>query len=177
MNFDKAFELTIGIEGAFTDDPNDNGNWTGGKRDVGMLMGTKYGIAANTYGEALLDMGKTIKNLTLEDAKNIYWTDWWSPMKCDYLPEKYRYPLFSAAINCGMTKAIKWLQLSVGTPSDGIIGPKTISAAIESGDEGLEWFYKNWKNHYHNVVKKNPKQCRFLKGWENRISHVRETNV
>ena len=37
-------------EGGFTDNPNDPGSWTGGAPHNGELIGTKYGIAANTYG-------------------------------------------------------------------------------------------------------------------------------
>ena len=71
MNFDQAFDRLNGHEGAFSDDPKDPGNWTGGRVNVGELKGTKYGIAANTYGD--LD----IKSLTLDDAKKIYYRDWW----------------------------------------------------------------------------------------------------
>ncbi|MDH1334083.1 hypothetical protein N5D77_07565 [Comamonas thiooxydans] len=69
MDFDKAFDRLIGHEGKFTNNPKDDGNWTGGKQDRGELKGTKFGIAANTYPH--LD----IKSLTIEQAKAIYRED------------------------------------------------------------------------------------------------------
>ena len=33
--FNKAFENVIGVEGGFSDDPKDPGNWTGGKEGSG----------------------------------------------------------------------------------------------------------------------------------------------
>ena len=35
MNFDIIFDRVIGHEAGFTDDPRDNGNWTGGTIDLG----------------------------------------------------------------------------------------------------------------------------------------------
>ena len=41
----QAFDLLIGHEGGYTDNPKDPGNWTSGKVNQGQLKGTKYGIA------------------------------------------------------------------------------------------------------------------------------------
>ena len=49
ITFDEAFRRLIGHEGGYSTDRRDPGNWTGGKVGVGVLKGTKYGIAANTY--------------------------------------------------------------------------------------------------------------------------------
>ena len=48
-DFDKAFDIIVGVEGGFSLDPNDPGNWTGGKRGVGELKGTRWGISAKSY--------------------------------------------------------------------------------------------------------------------------------
>ena len=82
MNFDKAFMCVVGAEGGFSNDPKDRGNWTGGKVGSGILMGTKFGIAANTYGNKLKSQNMTIKNLTVDDAKQIYKRDWWDKLRC-----------------------------------------------------------------------------------------------
>jgi lysozyme family protein len=47
MTFDAAFIRLIDHEGAYSADPRDPGNWTGGRVNAGQLKGTKYGIAAN----------------------------------------------------------------------------------------------------------------------------------
>ena len=122
MNFEKAFDRLIGHEGGFSTDRNDPGNWTGGKVGSGILKGTKYGIAANTYPN--LD----IKNLTIEQAKAIYKKDWWDKLGADKLHPSIVYQLWDFAVNAGKSRAIKELQQAVGVPDDGIIGPKTIAA-------------------------------------------------
>ena len=48
IGFDEVFARLIGHEGGYSADPKDPGNWTGGRPGVGKLLGTKYGIAANT---------------------------------------------------------------------------------------------------------------------------------
>ena len=117
-----AFEKVVGHEGGFTANPKDRGNWTSGKIGIGQLKGTKYGIAAMTYPH--LD----IKNITLEQARAIYKKDFWDKMQGDKLPYKVAFNVFDGAVNSGVTRAIKWLQMAVGTEPDGNLGPKTLSA-------------------------------------------------
>lgn len=122
MNFEKAFERLIGHEGGYSTDRNDPGNWTGGKVGKGVLKGTKYGIAANTYPN--LD----IKNLTLEQAKAIYKKDWWDKLGAEQLHPAIVYQLWDFAVNAGKSRAVKELQQVVGVIDDGILGAKTIAA-------------------------------------------------
>lgn len=120
--FDLAFEKLLGHEGNFTDNPKDPGNWTGGL-GKGELRGTKYGISAKSYPH--LD----IRNLTIEQAKEIYWRDFWYPFRCEDLPVPIAYLLFDANVNCGVGRGPRWLQGALGVTVDGLIGPKTIAAA------------------------------------------------
>lgn len=122
MNFDQAFERLIGHEGGFSKDPNDPGNWTGGRVGVGRLLGTKFGIAANTYPD--LD----IEALTLEQAKAIYRRDWWDKINADALDPAIVYQVWDFAINAGMGNAKRCLQRAVKVPDDGVIGPRTVAA-------------------------------------------------
>jgi lysozyme family protein len=122
MDFQKAFELLIGNEGVYSDDPNDRGNWTGGRINTGELKGSKYGISAAAY--PALD----IKNLTLEDARRIYYRDYWGPAGCDAVPDQIKFDLFDFAVNSGPRRAIKLLQLAIGAVDDGVLGPKTMMA-------------------------------------------------
>uniref|UniRef100_UPI00300981B3 glycosyl hydrolase 108 family protein n=1 Tax=Acinetobacter higginsii TaxID=70347 RepID=UPI00300981B3 len=104
MNFDKAFDRLIGHEAGYSIDKRDPGNWTGGKIGIGVLKGTKYGIAANTYPN--LD----IKNLTLDQAKQIYKKDWWDKLGADSLHSAIVFQLWDFAVNAGKSRAIKELQ-------------------------------------------------------------------
>jgi lysozyme family protein len=115
ITFDKAFDRLIGHEGGYSDNPDDPGNWTGGKRGAGLLKGTKYGIAANTYGH--LD----IKNLTLDQAKAIYLEDFWGVVG-DSTHPAIKFQVFDAAVNHGRGNALRLLQRAVGVADDGIWG-------------------------------------------------------
>lgn len=126
MNFDTAFDRLIKHEGGFSDDPKDPGNWTSGKCGVGLLKGTKFGIAANTYGH--LD----IKSLTLGDAKKIYFDDFWSVLG-DKAHPAVKYQFFDAIVNHGEGNAWRILQRAVGVADDGQWGPLS-QKALESFD-------------------------------------------
>ncbi|MGL5356059.1 MAG: glycoside hydrolase family 108 protein [Cetobacterium sp.] len=151
-NFDIAFDRVIGHEGGFTDDPQDRANWTSGTCGVGKCNGTKYGLSAMTY--PTLD----IRNITLNQAKDIYKRDWWDKLGMGRYPTALSYQMFDAAINHGSGRAIQFLQKAVGTKADGIIGPKTLTAmdALDKNDllilflaERLQYFteVKTWKTY------------------------------
>lgn len=122
LEFNIAFDRVIGHEGQFQKSPGDRGNWTGGQVRKGILKGTKFGISAMTYPN--LD----IENLTLEQAKAIYYKDWWVKLGMDLFKPALSYQMFDAAINHGMWNATKMLQRAVGVNDDGIIGPITRKA-------------------------------------------------
>lgn len=129
-DFNEAFAELIGSEGTFTDSPKDPGNWTGGKLGLGVLKGTKYGIAANTFPQ--LD----IKNLTLLDAKGIYRKHYWDAFQGDELDHEMAFQLFDGEVNSGLGNATKWLQQALGITVDGRFGPATL-AAVKAADPML----------------------------------------
>ena len=124
-NLPAALDETWGHEGGLSLDPNDRGNWTGGKKGVGELKGTKYGIAAHAY--PYLD----IRNLTRAAAAQFYRQDYWNRVWGDDLPSGPDVVTFDGAINSGPGRSIKWLQGAIGTKADGGFGPKTM-AAVEA---------------------------------------------
>jgi lysozyme family protein len=127
-NFDRAFKMIVGEEGVYSNDPEDNGNWTGGKKGYGLLKGTKYGISAKTYPR--LD----IENLSLDQAKEIAKNDYWDKIKGDQLPFTWGLLMFDSAYNQGPTTAIRLAQDACGVLVDGVLGPRTL-AALQSGDD------------------------------------------
>jgi lysozyme family protein len=158
MTFDKAFDRLIGHEGGYTDDRNDPGNWTGGQVGVGELKGTKFGIAANTYG--YLD----IKNLTVADAKAIYQRDFWDVLGGATHPA-LKFQFFDAAVNHGRGNSVRILQRAVKVADDGAWG-KLSQAALDAMDHNdallrfLAFRFKFWAS-----LKKFDNYGR---GWTNR---------
>lgn len=113
--FNRAFEIVIGHEGGYTNDPRDTGNWTGGAVNSGELKGTKYGISAASY--PLFD----IANLTLDDARAIYKRDYWDKVGADDLAPPLAMLVFDAAVNSGVGRACQWLRVSGADTDDACV--------------------------------------------------------
>ena len=125
IDFDTAFDRLISHEGGWTNNPKDDGNWTGGKQGLGIIGGTKYGISAAAYPYL------SIKDLTLDEAKKIYQRDYWDIIGRAHPAIKFQ--LFDAAVNHGQGNAIRMLQKAVGVADDGKWGVVS-QAALEKLD-------------------------------------------
>ena len=130
-NFSKAFELTIGHEGGFQNDPNDRGNWSTGIIGKGVNRGTKYGVSAMSY--PTLD----IKNLTVAQAEAIYKKDYWDRNSCDRLPAGVDYLVFDISVNHGVKDGAVFLQQAIGAKPDGDIGPTTLAMVARKNPQEI----------------------------------------
>lgn len=90
--FEQAIAFTLSWEGGYVNDPNDPGGET------------KYGISKKSYGH--LD----IKNLTVEQAKAIYYEDYWLPSKA-YLDD---YPACVIRLDIAVLMGVARSLLFVG---------------------------------------------------------------
>lgn len=148
MNFDEAFELVIGHEGGYVNDPSDPGGET------------KYGISKRSYPDV------DIKSLKLEDAKQIYLRDYWVKLDLHRFHESLRFHLFDAAVNSGVRLAIQFLQRAVGVADDGVIGPITV-AAVSRKDPNIIAVRLNAERLRFIAKLSTFKQ--FGRGWSSRI--------
>lgn len=108
--FDQAFAIVIGEEGGYVNDPNDPGGET------------KYGISKRAYPN------EDIKNLTLDRAKVLYKADYWDKVRGDELPGCVATMVFDSAVNNGVSRAVRLLQMAANVPADGAFGPGTMTA-------------------------------------------------
>ncbi|MBN1604736.1 MAG: hypothetical protein JW915_24215 [Chitinispirillaceae bacterium] len=107
--FEKAVNLILKYEGAYVNDPKDPGGET------------KFGISKKSY--PTLD----IKNLSIADAKSIYYRDYWLPCRCDEVDYKIALIIFDTAVNMGVVLAVELLQKSCSVKTDGIFGSQTMA--------------------------------------------------
>lgn len=149
MDFEKAFERVIGHEGGYVNDSRDPGGET------------KYGISKRAYPYA------DIKNLTLDQAKEIYRKDYWNRLHMDELPACIRFDMFDAAVNSGVSASAKFLQRAVGTVPDGVIGKLTIAAANGIDPERLDKRLAGYRLQYLCELSTFPT---FGKGWVRRVA-------
>lgn len=161
MDFDKAFDRLIGHEAGFSDDKKDPGNWTGGRPGVGELKGTKFGIAANTYPD--LD----IKNLTLDQARAIYFRDWWQKIGADEIDPAIVFQLWDFAVNAGMGTAKRALQRAVGVADDGKIGPRSLAAIKAMTVPDVLLRFNAQRLRFYTSLSTWPT---YGKGWTNRVA-------
>lgn len=149
LSWDEVFDRLIGHEGGYTNDPHDPGGET------------KWGICKREYPH--LD----IPNLTREEAKEIFYRDFWCKIHANELPIPVAFQLFDFAVNSGVGTAIRYFQRSLGVADDGYWGPFSQEAVDNThvtdmimclNAERLEFMtkLKNWP--YHG------------KGWTRRIA-------
>jgi lysozyme family protein len=110
MNFDQAFERLISNEGGYCNVAGDPGGET------------KFGISKRSYPRA------DIKNLSRDQAKQIYKTDFWERGCMDQYDPAISFQVFDAAVNHGIETAIRLLQKAASVADDGHIGPVTVAA-------------------------------------------------
>lgn len=139
---------------------------------------TMIGVTIGTYRSYCKYKGKKVPSVT--DLKNISYKEWrdivhtmyWSKWKADLIKDQ-------AAANMlvdwvwvsGQGIGIKRVQKILGVTADGIVGPKTIAAVNNAKDLATK-VYNARAAHFNNIVKTNPTQKKWLKGWMNRIDYI-----
>lgn len=108
LTFDIAFDRLMGNEGGYVNDPADPGGET------------NWGVSKRSYPNV------DIKNLTREQAKEIYRRDFWDVVG-DINPA-LKFQVFDFAVNSGVQTALRKLQTAVGVADDGHWGPRSAAA-------------------------------------------------
>jgi lysozyme family protein len=154
--FQKCIPIILNNEGGYCNDAHDAGGET------------KFGITKRNYPSI------DIKNLTIDQAIQIYFDDYWSLMKMDLIKnEDLALQVFDAGVNMGQHSAIKLLQRLVGAEFDGKIGPHTLSGIKCFPGDIVEEYKKRRKLFYVTLVEKKPDQKVFLKGWLKRVDRTK----
>lgn len=148
--FKKAVEHILLEEGGYSFDPRDPGGET------------KYGISKRAYPK------EDVKNLTVEQAKELYRRDYWNPIKGDDLPPSIALITFDAAVNQGVSKASKWLQKAVGVEQDGKVGPATVAAAKASSSSLMVQEIATYRLRHYLGMDNNTEEV-YEKGWIARL--------
>ena len=158
QQFEKFIPIILKHEGGYVNDPDDLGGET------------KYGITKRRYPEY------NIKELTADDAADIYYTDFYKAMKLHYIQDELlALHVFDMGINAGKKTAIKLLQdLLKGVVSDGTIGNITAQAVSYAAiTTNLVEAYKAKRIEYYYKVSLKRNNKKFLKGWINRVNNTK----
>lgn len=144
--FNKGLDFVLAAEGGYVNDKYDPGGET------------KFGISKKAYPN--LD----VANLTLEDAKKIYYRDYWlsSGAKVADISPELAMILFDTAVNMGAGTAVRFLQRTLRVKEDGIIGEETKAALQRTNiEEIIEWYLVNRILRYSEL----DTWSRYRRGW------------
>ena len=148
-------------EGGYSDNPNDRGGATN--------SGVTLAVYQSVYGK-----NKTkndLKKMTNEQWNYIFTKLYWNKWKADDIKNQSIANILVDWVWMSGLGTIKKIQSLFGLTADGIVGNKTI-LYINSHDQE-EVFNKIWnrrKSFYESIVKNNPSQKVFIKGWMNRLN-------
>ncbi len=123
--FTAVVAFTLAEEGLFGVDPDDPGG------------ATNYGITIGTLrrwrwpNRVMVD---DVRNLTKTEAIEIYRAWYWKAPRIAELPPGISFTVFDFGVTAGQSTAIRMMQACIGAGADGIIGPKTLGAAIAVND-------------------------------------------
>ena len=152
-NFDKAFDLLIGNEGGYVNNPVD----PGGETNWGI---TRAVAVDNGYAGSMKSMPK-------ETAKQIYKKMYWDKLQCDQLGFIVAFQLFDAGVNHGNSQAVKFLQRALSVIDDGVIGAKTIAATNSLDDLQIVMLFNAERIEFYAALKTF---STFGKGWVRRVA-------
>lgn len=155
-------------EGGFVDRPDDRGG------------ATNFGITQRAWSDYRLrkspllnHLPRTVDFLKEDHAREFYTEMYIKPAQ--WIHELYTRALFiDSAINHGMPRATRWIQMAVGVQPDGLVGPVTRAAVNSQPTQAYREmlrtrfrFYAQIATDQHEKEGGDPDAV-FLRGWVNR---------
>lgn len=160
MDFDQAFDLLLGHEGGYSNNRFDPGGET--------MWGITHKVALQEGYVGDMHI------MPVEFAKTIYRKKYWDAVMADRIPVSARYAVFDAAVNSGVTQAVRWLQQCVDVQDDGILGPMTLQEVQRAPGLALAVQFTATRLDFLTSL---PTFGQFGKGWTRRIAAVLKTAI
>lgn len=164
----KLAPIILKWEGGYVNHPNDKG----GPTNKGVTIATWKKIGYDKDGDGDIDVND-LKLLSDEDVVNrVLKPSYWDRWKADQIKNQSIANLVVDWVWGSGVWGIKYPQRILKVADDGIVGPKTLAAINDYPDQS-ELFKKLWlrrKQHFEDIVKADPTQAVFLKGWLNRLN-------
>jgi hypothetical protein len=143
VEFLLCLDITLKFEGVpgKVDDPDDPGGRTA------------YGVTQKVYTAFLKPKpSKDVWGISIEEVQAIYHRDYWLRVGAAFRPWPMPLLLFDAAVNHGVSRAIRFLADSKGDPR------KYLDCRVA---------------FYHAIVRHRPVSRKYLKGWLRRADTLR----
>lgn len=151
-------------EGGYVNDPDDRG----GPTNMGITLATWKAQGYDKDGDGDIDV-EDMRLLDIGDFELVlrkYWDRW----RADEINNQQVANLVVDWLWCSGSWGIIIPQRVLGVKADGIVGPVTIGALNAAFPPVLHTTI--WKERYdflQGIVRRSPKQRKFLRGWLNRL--------
>lgn len=173
------------IEGVYTADREDKGNWTSNEIGKGMLLGTKFGIAAPTLVDYYQrnNLGtpsqQDMMDLSYEKALEIYKKDYWEAQQLsNFKSQSLANVLYDGCVNQGPTATLTILTNSLEDINVDTTGVDSWNGFHEDLiDEVNELPSSKVKKLFHLIKNKRWAKYqlgkkRYQEGWKNRLDAI-----
>lgn len=151
-------------EGGFVNDPLDRG----GATNKGITIGTFrqfYGKDASV---------EQLKRITDAQWLHIFKSGYWDRWQADQIKNQSVANILVDWVWASGIHGIKIPQRILGVAVDGIVGSKTMAALNSQNPAEFFFRIKDERIKFvEDIVRRNPTQGRFLKGWKNRINDIK----
>ena len=167
-NVNDLAPLILKWEGGFVNDPKDRG----GATNMGVTLNTWKRVGYDKDKDGDIDV-KDLKLLSKEDVvkkvlKPYYWDKW----RADEINNQSIANILVDWVYTSGKYGITKVQAMLNLKPDGVVGNNTLSAINDYPNQ--RQLFQRIKNErlafIDRIVKNNPSQRRFLKGWKNRVN-------
>lgn len=163
---EETFEMVkpylLAHEGGYVDHPRD----PGGATNFGITIGT----LSNWRGRKVSK--REVKELTREEAMQIYKAQYWNTIRADELPMGVDYCCYDYSVNSGPSRSAKELQRVVGASVDGVVGLETLGRIRECGKTPSEIVNEICDRRLR-FMQRLDTWPTFGTGWSRRVADVR----
>lgn len=169
-NFERAQAIIKVFEGGFSNDPNDPGGPTN--------FGITHKILAAWRKKKSVTAAE-VHDMTYEEAKDIYYAEFWSKSSCGHMPGPLALPVYNIAVHAGPITAMKFLQRALNQNGavlkiDGDIGDNS-RAAIAAAP--VQETISDLIDLYEAKLRAHKKFTYYKKGFLKRVSILRMESV
>jgi len=153
-------------EGGFANDPADHGGTT----NMGITLATWRKAGYDKDGDGDIDLND-IRILTKEDAIHVLKKYYWDRWHADEINNQKAADILVDWLWCSGKWGIVIPQRILGVIPDGIVGPVTIKRVNSVNSFRFHMQIYNARVAFIlNIIKRDPSQKRFERGWFNRLN-------
>jgi len=164
-NFERAQALIKEFEGGFVDDPRDPGG------------ATNFGITHTTLANWRKRPVTTqdVRNMSYEEAKDIYFSEYWSNSACGGMPGPLALPVYNVAVHAGPGRAADFLLRSLNQNGASLTGGNRIDdvmlAAVTKAP--IPDVISDFIDLYEAKLRAHPNFAHFKTGFLRRVNKLR----